>query len=146
MHVTSDHVRQSLPLHTAMHCGACQSLLTAIPPSQNKAHKKANPVVVEEDAASDAHATLPISLVKKVMVLGQDGKGRCTADGVKCMARAAELFLGALARRAGDEAQGSARATVNFRDIGAKLAFWCLYSWAVAEYATVAVSKVKAAS
>ena len=76
-------------------------------------------VEAQGDAARPDNAEvycLPLTSVKRIMCLDED-VGRVSGDGVKGMARAAELFLELLAGKAQLQAKRSERSTIKFCDM-----------------------------
>lgn len=85
---------------------------------QNKA--KAPPAARDDKDDDGVRVTVgfPRALVKRVIMCDSD-QTRVTANAVDLTGKAAALFLETLAGKAHLEAAGSARSTVNFRDVGA---------------------------
>ena len=86
---------------------------------QNKA-KVPQAVDTAERAADAAKVStgFPRAVVKRIVMLDAD-QARIAADALDLTGKAAELFLETLAEKAGHQAAGAGRSTVNLRDVGA---------------------------
>lgn len=86
---------------------------------QNKENGGAQGKEGGTSAPKDAPA-LPNAAVKRIIMMDAD-QTRLSAGAVTACAKAAEMFLEALAGKAHAEATGAARGTISFRDVGAVL-------------------------
>lgn len=93
---------------------------------QNKEQSGTGGKEAGTSAPKDAPA-LPNAAVKRIIMLDAD-QTRLSAGAVSVCAKAAELFLEALAGKAHAEATGAARGTIAFRDVGALCHFGRLCS------------------
>jgi histone H3/H4 len=84
---------------------------------QNKGKAAPPDSAGDAGATTKAHSSFPRALIKRIIMLDTD-QSRVTVDALDITSKAAELFLETLAGKAHAKAAGSARITVNFRDVG----------------------------